>query len=607
MVSADTVKGKVTGSGSYTYLTQVKVSATAKYGYHFTQWNDGDTNNPRVVTLLGDTSFMASFAPNSYQLTLASSDTVKGNVSGSGNYAYLSKVKISATAKYGYHFTQWNDGDTTNPRVVTVAGDMTLTASFAVNRYQINVASNDTYMGLVSGSGSYAFKEPATLAAIATAHHHFLHWNDGNRMNPRTITVNGDSSFTAIFAVDTHKVTIHTNDSAMGVVTGGGEYAYDVLAVLKAVADANHHFVHWSDGDTTNPRLITVTGDVTLMAFFEANNYQLSAISADTMKGRTTGSGTYKYLSKAKISATPKYGYHFTQWNDGDTNNPRVVTLKGDTSFTASFAANSYQLSVVSGDTVKGRVSGSGSYTYLSQVKISATANYGYHFTQWNDGDTNNPRVVTLKGDTSFTFRRQWDVCRQEVIEFGAVKLGEDLSEIDSFRKLVKPAYGDIPPRYQRLTGISNDMVAEAPDFETVLAQFAAWCDDAETVYAWSGSDLDQLRGEVRMKEIAFPLDQLTGKWADFQKIFTRAVGLKRELSLEQAVNIADIDFAGHQHDALWDARNTAELYRIYRDEKRFNAVIGPLREAVNPKKQTSFTLADALGDALKNLNLPEE
>ena len=204
-------------------------------------------------------------------------------------------------------------------------------------------------------------------------------------------------------------------------------------------------------------------------------------------------------------------------------------------------------------------------------------------------------------------FRRERDICRQEVIEFGAVKLGEDMTETDSFRALVKPALGEIPPRYAQLTGITNDMVAEAPNFETVLGRFAAWCEDAETVYAWSGSDLDQLRGEVKMKGIDFPLEALAGKWADFQKIFTRAVGLKRELSLEQAVNIANINFEGHQHDALWDARNTAELFRIYRDEGRFNAVIGPLREAVNPKKQTSFTLADALGDALKGLDLPEE
>ena len=204
-------------------------------------------------------------------------------------------------------------------------------------------------------------------------------------------------------------------------------------------------------------------------------------------------------------------------------------------------------------------------------------------------------------------FRRQRDICRQEVIEFGAVKLGEDMAEVDSFRRLVQPVYGAIPPRYEQLTGIRNDDVANADDFETVLADFAAWCGDAETVYAWSGSDLDQLRGEVKMKDIPFSLDALAEKWADFQKIFTRAVGLKRELSLEQAVNIADIDFEGHQHDALWDARNTAELFRIYRDEGRFSAVIGPLREAVNPQKQTSFTLADALGDALKGLKLTDE
>ena len=184
-------------------------------------------------------------------------------------------------------------------------------------------------------------------------------------------------------------------------------------------------------------------------------------------------------------------------------------------------------------------------------------------------------------------FRRQWDICRQEVIEFGAVKLGEDYNE--------------------RLTGIQNGMVADADDFATVLSAFALWCADAETVYAWSGSDLDQLRGEVKMKDVAFPLEELAGKWADFQKVFTRAVGLKRELSLEQAVNIANISFEGHQHDALWDARNTAELFRIYRDEARFQAVIEPLRAAVNPQKPTSFTLADALGDALKGLHLPEE
>ena len=83
-------------------------------------------------------------------------------------------------------------------------------------------------------------------------------------------------------------------------------------------------------------------------------------------------------------------------------------------------------------------------------------------------------------------FRRQRDICRQEVIEFGAVKLGEDMAEVDSFRRLVKPVYGAIPPRYEQLTGIRNDDVANADDFETVLADFAAYnaaCEKADELY----------------------------------------------------------------------------------------------------------------------------
>ena len=37
------------------------------------------------------------------------------------------------------------------------------------------------------------------------------------------------------------------------------------------------------------------------------------------------------------ISAIPNYGYHFTQWSDGNTNNPRTIVWTQDTTFTAEF------------------------------------------------------------------------------------------------------------------------------------------------------------------------------------------------------------------------------------------------------------------------------
>ena len=38
------------------------------------------------------------------------------------------------------------------------------------------------------------------------------------------------------------------------------------------------------------------------------------------------------------ITAVPNNGYHFTQWSDGNTNNPRTFVLTQDTTFTAEFA-----------------------------------------------------------------------------------------------------------------------------------------------------------------------------------------------------------------------------------------------------------------------------
>ena len=41
------------------------MSATANEGYEFTAWNDGNTENPRTVTITSDTTFMAIFSPAS--------------------------------------------------------------------------------------------------------------------------------------------------------------------------------------------------------------------------------------------------------------------------------------------------------------------------------------------------------------------------------------------------------------------------------------------------------------------------------------------------------------------------------------------------------------
>lgn len=66
-----------------------------------------------------------------------------------------------------------------------------------------------------------------------------------------------------------YTVTVNANDSSMGTVTGGGVYAAKATATLTATANTGYKFVKWQDGNTSNPRDITVTKDETYTATFE--------------------------------------------------------------------------------------------------------------------------------------------------------------------------------------------------------------------------------------------------------------------------------------------------------------------------------------------------
>ena len=42
----------------------------------------------------------------------------------------------------------------------------------------------------------------------------------------------------------------------------------------------------------------------------------------------------------------------------------------------------------------------------------------------------------------------------------------------------VKPEYNVIAERYERLTGVTNKIVATAPAFEEAMLEFLIWCED---------------------------------------------------------------------------------------------------------------------------------
>ena len=120
--------GYTEGDTVANYLEYITLSAIANYGYHFTQWNDGNVENPRQVQVKGDAKYTATFDKNMYNISLQSNN---GTIESVTHAAYLDNVTMMANADYGYHFAQWSDGITDNPRTFVITQDTTFTAEFA--------------------------------------------------------------------------------------------------------------------------------------------------------------------------------------------------------------------------------------------------------------------------------------------------------------------------------------------------------------------------------------------------------------------------------------------------------------------------------------------
>jgi len=148
-----------------------------------------------------------------FTITVSSSDKAQGSTSSSGQYDEGEEVVISAMPKDGYHFARWNDGNTDNPRLVEVTGDLTFTAYFVEgavtptpsgNAYQVNISGENCSMNI---SSQYPEGSVVTMQAVPDECLEFRQWSDGNKDNPRTITVTADGNYKAEFNKITYTIT----------------------------------------------------------------------------------------------------------------------------------------------------------------------------------------------------------------------------------------------------------------------------------------------------------------------------------------------------------------------------------------------------------------
>ncbi len=182
---------------------------------------------------------------------------------------------VTAVPDAGYNFVSWSDGVLTASRTdLNVMGDITVSASFAINTYTLTytAGANGTINGTTPQTVNYGANGTAVTAVPDTGYS-FVSWSDGVLTATRTdMNVMANITVSASFAINTYTLTYTAG--ANGTISGTSPQTVNYGAngsAVTAVPDAGYAFVDWSDASTQNPRTDTnVMANISVTANFAA-------------------------------------------------------------------------------------------------------------------------------------------------------------------------------------------------------------------------------------------------------------------------------------------------------------------------------------------------
>lgn len=229
---------------------------------------------------------------------------------------------------------------------------------FGFSHWYLRTPSNRSYLvcdvdyygdvGFMSGSVSYTY--------------------NGIRPACRLSNLTSDTS-----QIENYTVTATANPTAGGTVTGGGAYSDGQSATLTATNNPGYLFSGWyKDGvrvSSNKSYTFTVIEDVTLTAKFStlSMSYTVTANANPSEGGTVSGGGDYYKGDTATVTATPKNGWKFTGWFDGNN----IVSSSASYSFTVT---ENVTLSARFERDVKLNVPQPATVEYKSTVTVTATA-----------------------------------------------------------------------------------------------------------------------------------------------------------------------------------------------------------------------------------------
>ena len=418
--------GSVGEGGTFDYGTIVPLEATPVAGYRLLGWFNEKGEKVTLTPeggykITSDETLTAYFVDNEkVNITLSSNYPEGVLLTGAGDYRLGTTQTIQAEAKTGYKFVKWigvasQNEITENPYSFVIEGDSAFVAYMEKLSYSVVAYVNSDKGGKVEGAGTYSYGDDIQLMAEPSEGYRFVSWTDTegtiiSRKSTLNYKVTENYSVTANFEQVKVTLSLFSNNETYGTVIGGGTCNYGDTLEIKAIPNLGYRFVDWTNGagqlvSVKAVDSIEVKQNLSLTAYFELIQFKIElSVGNDGEGGNVFGAGIYNYGETVELNAVPQTGYRFVRWEDETgtlISEEASINVKVENSYAyvAYFEPQEYVVTVQSNNADFGRVDGGGSYTFGTQIQLSALENMGYEFVNWTE-----PSGTVLSEENPFTY-----------------------------------------------------------------------------------------------------------------------------------------------------------------------------------------------------------
>lgn len=437
----------ITGIGIYTMGDTATLNVQPAEGYRLVRWTEGGVpqGTDTLLTIVAEENhtFTAELERISYPLTVnaAEGTTITASTNNTPVYQEVRhfdtlNIHIETSPCYGEILFSLNNNPLTADTTIVVHEAITITSTATqqvdtgylfdtVCRYTAYTANGFNILSSATGaSGTFNFQLP-------------------------TLNLNGCDSIArlSLFVKPSHTLTFLANGGEGTMLTQQVCDGEETVLNGSTFTREGFFFAGWATSATATTAdyadggIITLTDDQTLYAVWSRNcvdreSNRIVTVCDSYYWNDSTYTTSGEYV-RTRPSALPGgcdsiYRLHLTvkhsteniyqivscqpyTWVDGQTYNAdttrqlsmtnnvgcdSTVTLRLTIQSTP-IPIGSYQITVSADG--HGSVTGGGLYNDGEKVTLMATANCGYRFSKWNDGNTENPRTVTATGDANYT------------------------------------------------------------------------------------------------------------------------------------------------------------------------------------------------------------